>query len=63
MTGPIIKPNPKAAPIIPKFFALFSIELISAIYAEAVVILAPVIPAIIRPINNHVIVGANANKI
>ncbi|MDH6270438.1 hypothetical protein M2311_000499 [Rhizobium leguminosarum] len=31
MTGPIVKPTPKAMPISPKFFARFSSVLISAI--------------------------------
>ena len=60
--GPIIKPRPNAAPIMPKFFALVSGVLTSAIYAEAVVKLAPVIPAIMRPTNSHPYVGANARK-
>ena len=57
--GPIIKPSPNAAPIIPKFCARVSGVLISAIYADAVVILAPVIPAITLPTNNQVMDGAN----
>jgi hypothetical protein len=47
-----MKPKPNAAPIKPKFLALFSGVLISAIYALAVVMLAPVIPAIILPCNS-----------
>ena len=58
----MIKPKPKAAPIKPKFCARFSGVLISAMYAEAVVKLAPVIPAIMRPTNNHQIVGATERK-
>src|SRR6478672_11259554 len=56
--GPTIKPTPNAAPIIPKFFALFSLVLISAMYAVAVVKLAPVIPAITLPTKNHPMLGA-----
>ncbi len=37
IAGPITKPKPNAAPIIPKFFALSSFVLISAIYAVATV--------------------------
>ena len=59
----MINPKPNAAPSIPKFFALVSVVLMSAMYADAVVKLAPVMPAITLPTNNHSYVGANARKI
>ena len=56
----MINPKPKAAPIIPKFLERLLSSEISAIYAEAVVILAPVIPEKIRPTKSQKIVGAQA---
>ena len=56
----MINPTPKAAPIIPKFFARsLSVET-SAIYALAVVILAPVTPEKILPTKSQKMVGAIA---
>ena len=61
-TGPIIKPKPKAAPIKPKFCALFSGSLTSAMQAKAVVKLAPHTPAIILPIKSSVKVSAKVRN-
>ena len=47
---------------VPKFCARFSGGLISAMYAPAVVKLAPIIPAIILPRKSQLSVGANAVK-
>ena len=46
--GPIINPSPKAAPINPKFLALFSGVVTSAIAAWAIEILPPVTPSNMR---------------
>ena len=48
--------------MIPKFCPLFSGELTSAIYAMAVVIEAPITPAMILPTNSQAIVGATASN-
>ena len=53
ISGPKMKPSPKAAPIKPKFFAFFFFsDDISARYAVAVGIVEPVIPAMSFPTNN-----------
>src|SRR5262249_43548027 len=57
IAGPITKPSPHAAPIIPKLAARFSGGVTSATYAPAVGKLAAVIPEITRPTNSHHNVG------
>ncbi len=52
-TGPIINPSPNAAPIIPKFLALFSGIVMSAIVAWATEMFPPVIPSKKRDIKRR----------
>lgn len=54
MTGPSVKPKAKAAPINAIPLVRFSVEVVSAMYAWAVEIVAPAIPAPIRDMNNQV---------
>ena len=54
-----MKPRPKAAPTKPKFWArVWGVET-SAMYALAVVMLAPMMPAMMRPRNNQPMLGAH----
>lgn len=54
-----MKPRPKAAPTRPKFWARVSLVEMSAMYALAAVMVAPVKPETTRAANSHHNVGAN----
>ena len=58
--GPTMKPMPKAAPIIPYDRARFSGVVTSAMYANAVPMLADVTPDTMRPTHSQPTVGASA---
>ncbi|OGY53549.1 MAG: hypothetical protein A2912_03700 [Candidatus Buchananbacteria bacterium RIFCSPLOWO2_01_FULL_40_23b] len=51
--GPMMKPKPKATPIMPKFFVFCVPELISAIADITTEILPPVRPSMMRPMINN----------